>query len=73
MIWYLVAFIAGWASCWYLSRFLLKNVLRRHDSMTQEVLSGLPQEKLLRVWEITDRELTLRRAVPNTGRESSDG
>lgn len=64
MIWYIAAFTAGWAACWYTSRLLLRHVLRRKDSLTAEVLSGLPQEKLLRVWEITDRELTLRRAVP---------
>lgn len=66
MIWYFAAFVAGWASCWYFGRFVLRHVLRRKDSFTAEVLSGLPQEKLLRIWEITDRELTLRRAVPNT-------
>ena len=74
MIWYLVAYIAGWASCWYLSKYLLKHVLRRQDGLTTEVLSGLPQEKLLRVWEITDRELTVRRTPPpvsNTDTEPS--
>lgn len=60
--WPLVAFVAGWAACWYLSRFLLKNVLRRGDSLTAEVLSGLPQEKLLRVYATVEKELAKRRA-----------
>lgn len=70
MIWYAVTFVAGWASCWYLSKFLLKNVLRRPSSLTVEVLSGLPQERLLNVSRIVDEELTKRREVPTTGTKS---
>lgn len=57
----LVAFIAGWAACWYLSSFLMKKVLRRGDSMMMDTLAGLRQESLVRVYQAAWAELEKRR------------
>ena len=38
--WVVVAFLAGWLSCWYLSSFLIKRVLRKGDSMMTDASKG---------------------------------
>lgn len=69
-LWIILAYIAGWGTCWYFSRFLLRHVLRREPSLTADILAGLPQDRLLSVWEATDRELTKRRApIPASGKD----
>ena len=66
----------GEAISWHLCEVLgldpkrTKRIVTNSSSVVDFYASkGLPQEKLLHVWEVTDRELTLRRAVPNTGSE----
>ena len=63
--WVLVAFAAGWLTCWYFSRFIVRYALRRGDSLTVDVLSGLPQDKLLKVSSAVETELAKRRAQPS--------
>lgn len=57
----ILAFLGGWATCWYLSRFLLKRVLRRDDSMVVDVIQGLPQKSLISVYRAVEDELDRRK------------
>ena len=60
-VWLILAFLGGWATCWYLSRFLLKRVLRRDNSMVVDVVQGLPQKSLISVYRAVEDELDRRK------------
>jgi hypothetical protein len=61
--WLIVAFLAGWFACWYLSKFLLGRVLRHPaGSISSEVIAGLKQENLLKFRDAVESELAKRRS-----------
>jgi hypothetical protein len=59
--WIPVAFAAGWISCWKLSDFLMRRILRKGDKFLLDALSSLPQSSLLKVHFATEDELEKRR------------
>ena len=54
-----VAFMAGWLSCWYLSGFLIERVLRKSDSLMTDAVKGLPQTSHVRVYKAAGAEIGL--------------
>lgn len=59
----LLGFAAGWASCWYFGKFVLRHVLRRPEgSVTADAIAGLKQESLLKFRNAVEDELEKRRS-----------
>lgn len=60
-LWFIVAFLLGALFWYWAGSFMVKRVLRRNDTFTDDILSGLPQKSLISVYRKSEAEIERRK------------